>query len=1237
MFTHLHVHTEFSLLDGHSRIDDLVQQAKSLGMNSLAITDHGALYGAIDFYKAAKKHGIKPIIGCEMYVAPNSRFDRNAENKSPFHMTVLAQNMQGYNNLLKLVSLANLEGFYYRPRVDRELLSKYSEGLIVLSGCPSGEVPKALTNGDLKGARETAKWYARTFPGRYYLELMSHGDVPELPQINDGLLGISAELDIPVVATNDSHYTTKEDAVFQDILLAVQTNSTLEDESRLRMEEDSYYLRSPEEMASLWPSVPEAISNSQKIADSCEIELDFNTMRLPQYPVPGDKTADDYLAEICYAALSERLPEAGKVEHERLSYELDVIRQTKFADYFLVVWDIAKFVRDNDIFFAVRGSAAASLVLYCLGVTNVNPLPFDLVFERFLNLERKEMPDIDMDFQDDRREEVIRYVVDKYGHGHVAQIITFGTFGAKAAIRDVGRVQNLPHNVVDDVAQEIPTRPNTSLESAMNESSALQAMYDESEVVRNLIDNAKGLEGLTRHTSTHAAAVIISEEPLDGIVPLQRPSRDNGDGDSVAMTQYSMDPCADLGLLKMDFLGLSNLAILASARNLIAETRGTKFDLTDIPLDDPSTFELLARGDTVGVFQMEGSGMTRYIKELKPSSLSDVAAMIALYRPGPMDHIDEFIESKHGKRQPHYPHPALKDILTETYGVIVYQDQVLQIARTFAGYSLGQADIVRKAMGKKIPKIMAQEKENFLKGALTQGYTTQMAEEIFALIEPFAGYAFNKAHSVSYGLITYWTAYLKANYTAEYMVALLNANRDNTAKVMAAIAECQRLGIKVLPPSVNESEADFSIEFDEGNTKIRFGLVGIKGVGENAVVPLVESRKANGGFATLEEMCESAEMGTLGKRALENLVKVGAFDTFGDRNGLLEVSERVLSLAQSESKIRNSEQTSMFGMMGDTMEKGLAVITVPDTKTSNAEKGQWEQELMGVSMSNHVLLAALRSRSEAPHVLSLKELDQYQQGNRLSVVGILRTSSYRYTREGKRFGIMDLMLEDGNVEIFIWNETLDETEGIWQEGSVVQVAGTVRIRDEETTISCQDARQVDVESSSPLKVFDGYTRGDPSANGKTRKITAAPRVSAPAASSQISKNAPEKKLNTEAVAAPVANTQPTVQPAELNGETKDNMTETQFDNETHKVLTIFIQESEDKVMDRHLLNDIKTQVLENRGTCPTKLEIATNGHIVSMSWEALSNNGSDSLVEVLNALLGDAGTASVGEMMLPAA
>ncbi|MBI4300972.1 MAG: DNA polymerase III subunit alpha, partial [Chloroflexi bacterium] len=816
VFTHLHVHTEYSLLDGMGRISSLIQRAKELGMDSLAITDHGAMYGVLQFYQEAQEAGIKPILGCEMYMAPQGRHNKSPADKNPYHLVLLAKNEAGYLNLLQLTTKAHLEGFYYKPRVDKELLGIHSEGLIALSACAQGEIPRLLLEGRTEEAKTAAGWYRETFSD-FYLELQEHA-IPELETINQRLISLSRDLGLPLVATNDVHYAMQSDAYAHEVLLCIQTNTSIHDPKRMKMTGDSFYLRSPQEMASLFPDLPQALENTQSIAQMCKLNLDFGHLHLPEVPTPAGKTADEHLSDLCWAGLSQRYPQASEEIKKRLAYELDVVRQTQFADYFLVVADIAAYARKHKILFGVRGSAAASLALYCLGVTTVDPLAHRLVFERFLNVERREMPDIDLDFQDDRRDEVIAYVAQTYGHDRVAQIITFGTLGAKAAIRDVGRALGMAYSDVDRVARLVPPALNMTIDRALAESPEFNTIYSQDEAVQHLVDTAKSLEGIARHASTHAAGVVISREPLIYHVPLQRTGK--GESQNSLTTQFAMEDIAHIGLLKMDFLGLANLTILAKAQEIIAKTQGVTIDLDAIPLDDTPTFVLLGSGETTGIFQLESAGMRKYIKELKPNTLGDVSAMIALYRPGPMQHIPEFIRKKQGDPI-RYPHPALANILEETYGVIVYQDQVLLIAQTFAGYTLGQADVVRKAMGKKIPEVMREERQHFIAGATKQGFPATLASQIFDLIEPFAGYAFNKAHSVSYAILAYQTAYLKANYPAEYMTAVLTINMGQPPKIAAAVAECHRLGIAILPPDINHSSDDFTIE---GVSAIRFGL-----------------------------------------------------------------------------------------------------------------------------------------------------------------------------------------------------------------------------------------------------------------------------------------------------------------------------------------------------------------------------------------------------------------------------
>ena len=1184
-------------------------------MDSIAITDHGGMYGAIDFYRTALDAGVKPILGCEMYVAPGGRHSRGPEDRTQYHLTVLAKNAKGYHNLVKLVTKAHLEGFYYKPRVDREILQQHNEGLVVMSGCPSGEIPTLITQGRIDEARAAADWHKEVF-GDYYLELMNHGGVPGLPAINKGLVELHRDLEIPVVATQDSHYVYQEDASLQDVLICIHTNTNVQDQKRLKMEEDSYYLKSPREMEALFPELPEAIANTGHIAEMCDLDLDFSQLRMPEFVVPDGFTADKYLAQLCWEGLRRRVREVSPEEEERLAYELEVIKQTSFANYFLVVWDIARYVRENNIFFAVRGSAAASLTLYCLGITDIHPLPYRLVFERFLNLERKEMPDIDMDFQDDRRDEVINYVVSKYGRDHVAQIITFGTLGARASIRDVGRALAMPYAEVDRVARLVPLRLHITLDEAVKSSPELEEVYEADEGIKKLVDTARSLEGLTRHSSTHAAGVVISKEPLDDVVPLQKPIK--GDGEGVNMTQYAMGPIAALGLLKMDFLGLVNLTVLAKVLELLHGTRGIELSLRDIPLDDSKTYELLSRGETVGVFQLEGAGMTRYIKELRPSSLGDVAAMIALYRPGPMDHIGTFIDAKHGRSAPDYPHPAFRDILEETYGVIVYQDQVLLIAQKFAGYSLGEADTVRKAMGKKIPEIMAQEREKFIHGALEQGYAQELAERVFALIEPFAGYAFNKAHSVSYGLISYWTAYLKANYPAEYMVSLLNSYTGNTEKIASAIDECRRLKIQVLGPDVKSGEAEFAIQHHDGDgPSIRYGMTAVKNVGAGAIIPILEARAQSGPFTSIEQMCRDADMSGLNRKALESLIKVGAFDGFGDREALLSVVERILALAQSEARLRDSNQTSMFDLFGELVPTPLAQIETPETKTPDSQRRVWEVELMGTALSPGNLFSNLALSGDSETIVFRNDLVQDMAGKSVVLVGQVSSVTKRFTRDQRPFAIVAVDLMDGSVDVFVWEELLGEAPELWDEGRLVRVVGTVRVRGDQISISCTEADEYQLPDSSK---DPGEDKGEDSGRSMG---DASPVVDAGHRDEVDDHDRSEGRY-------PSTNG-PQIAP-EIDGTARAAGAESAVQSAS-RYLNLRIQETETPQEDQDLLEDVSKLLLEYGGQDDVTLEIATHGRIITMEWPLVRVDASPELERRLQELLGARGWASVGTGM----
>jgi DNA polymerase-3 subunit alpha len=1067
MFSHLHVHTEYSLLDGMCRIPQLVERARELGMDSLAITDHGVMYGAIEFYLAASEAGIKPVIGCEVYLAPNSRFGRDASDKNNYHLILLARNQTGYRNLIQLATKAHLEGFYYRPRVDKELLEQYHDGLIALSACIAGEVPRRILEGRLEEAKQAALWYKQTF-GDFYLEIQRH-PIAELEQINHGLISISNELNMPLVATNDVHYINREDASSHDLLVCIGTNSSIYDDKRMKMAGDFYYLKSPAEMAELYRDIPQALENAERIADMCNLKLEFGRLHLPEIDLPEGKTADHFLADLCHQNLPQYYPQPTPEIKQRLDYELEVIRQTQFANYFLVVWDIISFAKEHGILFGVRGSAAASIVLHCLGITELDPIENRLVFERFLNLERQEMPDIDLDFEDARRDEVIAYVSQKYGQDHVAQIITFGTLGARAALRDVGRALGMPYSDVDRVARLVPFRLGMTLERALNENSELRTIYEEDKIVRNLVDSARRLEGIARHASTHAAGVVISKEPLTSHVPLQRVSK--GNGEAGVMTQFTMDDIARIGLLKMDFLGLANLTILGKAKEIIAQSRGIDIDLHHIPMDDARTFTLLSSGETAGVFQLEGAGMRRYIKELKPTTFSDIAAMIALYRPGPMEHIPTFIKAKHGIEPIRYPHPALSSILEETYGVIVYQEQVLFIVQAFAGYSLGQADIFRKAMGKKIPAVMKKEKRNFIAGAKKLGYSTEVADEVFALIEPFAGYAFNKAHSFSYALIAYQTAYLKANYPAEYITAFLITHADQLEKVATAVAECRRLGISVLPPDVNRSQVSFSIEGGDGNAlAIRFGLAAIKNVGLGAVEPLVAERQKGGEFKSIEDLCRRVDLRGMNRRAMESLIKAGALDCVGDRGTLLHNVSRILALAQREQHLQETGQSTLFDLWGEAMPAPLPNLDLQAADISIKEKLAWERELMGVYLSEHPF-SAFATKVAGGNATLCGHIDAELAGQPITVAGMVASVHLSFTRDRHPFASVVLEDLDGRLEVMVWPKVYADTRDLWQEGNILLVEGKVRLRDDRVQLSCDHVRRYELEPAPPKETI----------------------------------------------------------------------------------------------------------------------------------------------------------------------
>ncbi len=1091
MFTHLHLHTEYSLLDGLSRIPQLMDRVRELGQEAVALTDHGALYGAIDFYLEAKARGVKPIIGVEAYVAAGSRRDRDPREKSPYHLTLLAKNERGYKNLIALVTKANLEGYYYKPRMDRELLEQHSEGIIALSGCPSSELHRCLLDGRWDDAVALARWSREVFDG-YYVEIQEHPAMEDQRRVNPLLVRLARELDLPLVATNDSHYTFREDHEVHDILLCIGTNASVHEANRMRMSDDSYYVKSEEEMRALFPDLPEAIDNTWRIAEQCDLTIDFDRLNLPETDCPPGMTPEEYLEKLTYEGMARRYPDASDEVRERIAWELKVIRETGFVNYIHVVREVADFARSQGIPMGVRGSAAASAVLYCLGVTQIDPIATRLVFERFLHDQRGEPPDVDFDFADDRRDEVIRWAANRYGRDRVAQIITFGTLGAKAAIRDVGRALGMTYSETDRVARLIPNALNMTIDRALETTPELAAAYEADPQVRHLVDTARKLEGVARHASTHAAGVVISRDPLIEHVPLQRPPR--GDDSAIPTTQYAMTQVARIGLLKMDFLGLANLTILGRALEIIKRTRGIEIDLQALPDGDPETFEMLSRGETFAVFQLESSGMRRAIVDLRPTRIADLTALVALYRPGPMQHIPTFCRAKHGEEAIQHPHPDLADILEETYGVITYQDQVMLIAQKFAGYSLGDADGMLKAMRKKIPELMARERPRFIEGAKAKGYSEEVAAQVFDLIEPFAGYAFNKAHAASYSLIAYQTAYLKAHYPAEYMTAVLALAGSHPAgaheRIAQAVAECVKLGIEVRPPDVNASDVNFTLEPQpDGTYAIRFGLGVVKNVGDAAAESIVEARTKGGPFRSLDDFCARVNLRALNRRALESLIKAGALDALGERGALLASLERAVAAAQREQRRIESGQVSMFDALGgeppappELLKSGPAV--------SREEQLQWEKELLGVYMSEHPFAAPAAALSKHT-TAQCAELTPELAGRDAIIAGMVTSTRTLYTREGRPF--VAAVIEDlsGSAEVTVWPDQYELTRDLWAPGSILLMLVRVRERGERLQVAVQQVEPYTGEGWTPRPwVSLAGTTGRQGENGAASPPTA---------------------------------------------------------------------------------------------------------------------------------------------------
>ena len=1065
-FVHLHVHTEYSLLDGFCRIDGLARRVRELGQSAVAITDHGVMYGAIDFYRACKREGIKPIIGCEVYVTPpgRSRFDKiyelDAESR---HLVLLCRNEEGYRNLSYMVSMGFVEGFYIKPRIDMELLREHCGGLIALPACLAGEIPKRLATGDYTTAKARALELRDVFgPDSFYLELQDHG-IRSQVIVNQGLLRLHQDTGIPLVCTNDCHYLTPEDAEPHDVLLCIQTGKMVEDERRMRYEPRNFYVRSTQEMERLFSQYPGALANTERIAEMCNLEFTFGQYHLPEFQVPAGETARTYIRALCDQGFAERYRGEHPEHRRQLEYELDMIEKMGFTDYFLIVSDFVRFAREAGIPVGPgRGSAAGSMVSYCLGITDIDPIKYGLYFERFLNPERVSMPDIDMDFGDTRRDEVVDYVRRKYGDDRVAQIVTFGTMAARAAIRDVGRVLNMPYADVDTVAKQVPSGPGNlhiTLDDALKLSKSLRDLYDGDERVKKLIDTAKALEGMPRHASTHAAGVVITKDPVYTYVPLAR-------NDETTVCQYTMVTLEELGLLKMDFLGLRNLTVLEDAVEMVRR-REPDFRLEDIPEDDRGVYEMLTQGKTGGVFQMESAGMTGVCVGLRPQSVEDLTAIVALYRPGPMDSIPRFIACKHDPKLVTYKHPALEPILSITYGCIVYQEQVMQICRELGGYSYGQADLVRRAMSKKKADVMAKERTHFLEGCRKNGVEEAAANQIFGEMETFAAYAFNKSHAAAYALVAYQTAYLKCHHPKEYMAALLTSILDNTNKVIEYIEECGRLGIQVLPPRINESGEGFTAT-PEG---IRFGLLAVKNLGAGVIREMIAEREKDGPFTSFLDFYRRTYSGEMNKRSLESLIKSGALDGLGaNRRQMLEGYPKVGEVLAARDRWRSTGQISLFGDEPD--EEELSLPLVEEDEPSVLLAG--EKEVTGLYISGHPMshYEALYPKYGAVKLIRLTdpEVNQSYDNASVFVMGMITAKRLKLTKGGENMAFLTLEDMTGAMEVLVFPRVYAVHAARLIAGSPVFLRGRVSLREEEDAkLILEDAMTLPERAAGPME------------------------------------------------------------------------------------------------------------------------------------------------------------------------
>ena len=1056
-FTHLHVHTEYSLLDGSNKIKEYVSRVKDLGMEMAAITDHGVMFGCIDFYRAAKEAGVKPIMGCEIYVAPNSRFDKELVGGEDryYHLVLLAENNTGYSNLMKIVSKGFTEGFYYKPRVDMEVLEEHSEGIIALSACLAGEVARNIQKGFYEEAKESALKYEKVFgKGNYFLELQDHG-IPEQKLVNQQLVRMSEETGIELVCTNDIHYTYKEDEASHDVLLCIQTGKKIDDEDRMRYDGGQYYVKSPEEMSELFPYAPQALENTYKIGKRCNVEIEFGVTKLPHYDVPEGYDAWTYLNKLCHEGLEKRYPTITPEVKDRLAFELNTIKEMGFVDYFLITWDFIKYAEEQGIIVGPgRGSAAGSIVSYTLGITKLDPLKYQLLFERFLNPDRISMPDIDIDFCFERRQEVIDYVVEKYGKDRVVQIITFGTMAARGVIRDVGRVLNMPYAQVDTIAKMIPNELGITIKKALEINRELRSLYDENPEVGGLIDMSKRLEGLPRHASMHAAGVVICQEEADEYVPLSRAS------DGSITTQFTMTTLEELGLLKMDFLGLRTLTVIQKAVQLVEESTGIKLDMEKVDYNDKKVLKMIGEAKTEGVFQLESAGMSSFMKELKPQSLEDIIAGISLYRPGPMEFIPQYIRGKNHPETITYSCPQLESILEPTYGCIVYQEQVMQIVRDLGGYTLGRSDLLRRAMSKKKASVMAKERQTFvhgdeaenIPGCVKNGISESIANKIYDDMTDFAKYAFNKSHAAAYAVVSYQTAYLKAYYPVEFMAALMTSCIDNAGKVAEYILTCRQMNIEILPPNINLSEGNFSVE----NGNIRYGLSAIKGIGRPVQEAIVEERKKHGDYKTLKDFIERLTGKEVNKRTVENFIKAGAFDGLGgNRRQFMQVYAQILEAVSQEKKASMSGQMSLFDMMGEEEKKSYE-IAIPQVEEFDKEQLlAFEKEVVGIYLSGHPLEEVEGLWRKNITAVTTDFLPDEEKGepkvedeSTQTIGGMITDKTIKYTRNNKTMAFLTLEDLVGTVEVVVFPRDYEENASLMEVDTKVFIKGRVSVEED---------------------------------------------------------------------------------------------------------------------------------------------------------------------------------------------